>query len=83
MKVVHSIVHFQVNFYINMILGNITSLVLRSRLHLSELVASRLFVIVFQLYYVISEEFAKPVVIDNVSDPNVKKKRVGNFLSCR
>lgn len=58
------------------LLGNITRLVLRSRLSLSELVANKLFAIVFQINYVMSEEFAKPVVVDNADDPNVKKKRV-------
>ena len=56
--------------------GNITRLVLRSRLNLSDLVANKLFAIVFQLNYVMSEEFAKPVVVDNTDDPSVKKKRV-------
>ena len=58
------------------LLGNITRLVLRGRLNLSELVANKLFAIVFQINYVMSEEFAKPVVVDNADDPNVKKKRV-------
>ncbi|XP_046850073.1 nephrocystin-4-like isoform X2 [Xenia sp. Carnegie-2017] len=53
--------------------GNITRLILRSRLNLSDLVADKLFVIVFQLIYVMSEEFAKPVLVDNTVD--VKKKR--------
>jgi hypothetical protein len=56
--------------------GNITRLVLRSRLNLSELLANKLFAIVFQLIYVMSEEFAKPVVVDNADDQGVKKKRV-------
>ena len=64
------------HFYSNFLPGNITRLVLRSRLNLSELVANKLFAIVFQLNYVMSEEFAKPVVVDNTDDSGVKKKRV-------
>ncbi|XP_028394320.1 nephrocystin-4-like [Dendronephthya gigantea] len=55
--------------------GNITRLVLRSRLELSELFANKLLAIVFQLNYVMSEEFAKPVVVDNADDSGVRRKR--------
>lgn len=65
-----------ITFYFHFLPGNITRLVLRSRLNLSELVTNKLFAIVFQLNYVMSEEFAKPVVVDNTGDSGVKKKRV-------
>jgi len=51
--------------------GKITSLVLRSRLELKELVHHPLFAIVFELEYVMSEPFAQPLI-------ETKRKKVSD-----